>query len=402
MQKVPSVRVIVLATIVAFIFIPLIWLAAWVILTRLAGAPPSSAADLTGMLATIGGLMGAIFTVGGLIIALVAILTQIQLQDRVNQVLSRAQQVFEDKFEQDLRPAFEQRAQRQIEAALALFQASTATDWQMAESLTIEALEKYPEVEKARTNLGVRMSNEVIASIQRRMYQTVNPFMDLFQPPGLVLTTPTHGDQNASNIATLVQSRLNAEPPKVQAIRWLEEAIDKEGDQNGQLSAALALMYGVNEAYDLMMSAAAKAVTEKSALTNYLTEPNNLAMLVYGCGNDEDRIQRLGRVLNLTLPASDQEVIASLGRIDPSSANLYADWYAAETRPMNRPRSRYVTTVRIFKIVDADGGMTAQALILPYGANSYGVPPDTTTYPPALELVRKLRQEFFFVCPRNV
>jgi hypothetical protein len=150
-----------------------IWLIFWVLPAFLAyyfGKAIPSVGDVSGLLATLGGIMGAIFTVGGLVVALVAVLTQIQLQDRVNQEVSKAKQAVEDKFNNELRAEYEKRIQEQVEGILAASQASQAADWKQAEELTRIALQKHPKLQGARSALGFRLSNEVQEYFFRQLH----------------------------------------------------------------------------------------------------------------------------------------------------------------------------------------------------------------------------------------
>lgn len=80
------------ALILVALVIPMVWL---VVAPRL-GTPINS----TDQLAALGGIMAAVFTVGGLLIALAAVLTQLTLAER-------AQQLLENKYQTDLVPRFQ-------------------------------------------------------------------------------------------------------------------------------------------------------------------------------------------------------------------------------------------------------------------------------------------------------
>src|SRR6266849_5109844 len=146
------------------IVIPLAWLVIWFVLVLIAHIFGFSVSDTGSLLSVIGGAMGAVFAVGGVIVALVSILTQIQLQDRVNLEVSKAKKAVEDKFEKEIRIEYEKRIQEQVKGSLAFFRATDAVNagnWQQAEALTREALDNYPELQEARSSLAIRMSEQI-------------------------------------------------------------------------------------------------------------------------------------------------------------------------------------------------------------------------------------------------
>lgn len=107
LDRLPRLRVIF----ALLIGVPICWLVAWLIVAAFTHTPLSSASEVSGLLAGIGGIMGAIFTVGWLVIALVAVLPQLTLADQ-------AQRLMEDKFN-ELAPEFEKRADQRINGRIA-------------------------------------------------------------------------------------------------------------------------------------------------------------------------------------------------------------------------------------------------------------------------------------------
>src|SRR5712692_7639186 len=185
--------------------IPIAYLVIWTILLILARAFGFSISDAGTLLSVLGSIMGAIFAVGGLVVALVAILTQIQLRDRVEQVVEDAKQSVVNKFEQELRGEYEKQIKQQVEGMLAFFQATNAHDWKQAEKLVTEALQKYPDLPGARSFLGLRVSNEVIKHFYIQLF--VGTFGQRENLGGPV--TPMHNTQFAT---------VKPAPPKLEAI----------------------------------------------------------------------------------------------------------------------------------------------------------------------------------------
>jgi len=243
-----------------------------------------SAQDLSGILVTVGGLMGAIFTVGGLVIALAAVLTVLTIEDRVKRT-------FEDQL-----PALEKRADRQIEGYITLLRAENAPDWTTAEILTEKALSTYPDLPRARSTLGLRMANAVIDTF------------DLEHG-----TSKLHMELDPISIGR---------PPRDRAIVWLERALEHHDDPDGQTLAALALMFGASQQYDHMMRLIRRVCT--SAPTDRLDtlrKPPQLGMLVYACNVDEERLRELSDTLKTPLPIPSRDVLASIESLDLSNAS---------------------------------------------------------------------------------
>src|SRR5690242_18996760 len=253
--------------------VPLGWLALWIgaaLAAKALGIPFASARDPLGLFATLGGIMGAIFAVGGLVIALVAVLTQLQLQDRVSQVITQAQKDLEDKFNRELRPTYEEEAQKQIEGTLAWFQATIAGDWRSAERLMVEALAKYPKMQGARSTLGLRLAKEVETYFSNQLHHATQSTATLYSSSsrGVPLVSgltdvpliTTNDDAIIFDPYTIPARpffaptlRVSSGPPKMEAVDWLRKALEHGDDPDGRVSVTLPLMYGVIEWYDKMI-----------------------------------------------------------------------------------------------------------------------------------------------------
>jgi len=335
--------------------IPLSWLIVWfliILIAHIAGFPTPPTADVSGLLSTLGGLIGAVFTVGGLVVALVAILTQIQLQDRVRQEVEKAKQAVEDTFNNELRNEYEKRIQEQVEGMLDFFQATDARQWEQAEALARRALQKNPQLTGVRSYMGLRLSSEV------KLF-----FFSQLLPVSLGYTeSPATGP-------LLHQARSKPPPPKLEAIHWLEDALEHNDDPDEQASEALACMYGYSEAYNKMIDILSK-LDEKNRLS--LHDPDSLLMLVYGCGNDIYRINELMKIIRFQLPI-EQQVITSASDREPSLRDQFIDWYAIE-KSSGVDTSRMTVSIRIFRT--SDPSKEIYALVFKKGAQQRKIPPD--------------------------
>ncbi len=371
--------------------IPAGWLIVWFLLAlvvHLVGFSLPSVGDANVLLATIGSIMGAIFTVGGLIVALVAVLTQIQLQDRVKQEVDKAKQEVEDTFNNKLRIEYEKRIQDQVEGMLAFFQATSTTDWRQAEALVREALQKYPSLPGMRSYLGLLMSRKVQEYFSGLLVQNVLQKADSF-----------------ASAMYLHQLRYAEAPPKVEAIDWLKEALEHQDDPEGQVSAALTLMYGFNEAYGKMMNTVQEVRANHPALLSYLQSPNHLMMLIYACNKDQLRIQELMKALDV-LPPTEEEVRTAVQKPPTSTNELFVDWYAVELY-VEANTSKMPVKIRIFNPHIQETINVTNALIFKQGQPPIPRPdyyrePDPSKRVidlPVDELVKQLFDEFLFLCP---
>jgi hypothetical protein len=322
----------VIALLIAILVIPIGWLG----FVRLLGGSIDLKGDASGFLATIGGVMGAIFTVGGLVIAIVAILTQISLQDRIRRVLQNARKEFEgttqnakksfeeatqhsvkeiekkydddlrpeiiklatamieEKYQNDLRPDVEKRVNQQIRGHMLLLDAEEAMkafNWAKAEEITREALKLYPKVPGARSRLGLWMSEAVMYTIEQE-HRITNVF---------------------SWVARMEQQFQKAASPSLlphvsKAIVWLEEAVKNDDDLGEQCSAALTIMFGVRDGFQKMIDGIKTLKDNRQAL-DWLYQPDYLTILLDGCKSapEEHRARKdMLDSLNYPLPDLDQ------------------------------------------------------------------------------------------------
>ncbi len=397
-DKVPPLWKIVLP----LISIPVGWFVIWFLLALIAhffGIPFPSVSDMSGLLSTIGSIMGAIFTVGGLVVALVAVLTQIQLQDRIKREVSNARQEVEDTFNNELRVEYEKRIREQVEGMLAFFQAANAADWKRAEELIRIALQKYPELPRARSFLGFRMSNDV----QAYFYYLLRG--GLPQLPQRFLYPVDDASMYYTSESATQLSQPWMEPPKLDAIDWLQQALQHQDDPEGEVSAALALMYGFSEAYGKMIEALHNALDHYPDLVSYFQSPGRLMMLIYACSKDRARIQELMNVLHFPLP-TENDVQTVLSKPATMGSELFVDWYAVESQ-IGGNTSKLPATIRIYRPSIHEPVRETYAQIFRQGQQSYSFPrADFSRDPsqgvamlPINELLKQLFGEFLFLCP---
>lgn len=283
----------IIALVIAILVIPIIWL----LIARWLGGSIVLTGDASGLLSTIGGVMGAIFTVGGLVIALVAILTQISLKDRIDRVtqkaiqkvialspaiekqaLAKAETMLEEKYDTVLRLAVEKQVNQQIRGHLLLLDAEAALkayDWYIAEEKIDEALKLYSQVPCARSLLGRGLSEPVMVAFLREH--------------GI---TDYNSQMNRSTGLFSVRPPL-IPPPVSKAIDWLEDAVKHDDNPQGQVWVDLALLYGIRMDFEKMLNAINAVQDANPDVFHYLREPDYLMMLLYGCKGTPDQAHAL-------------------------------------------------------------------------------------------------------------
>ncbi|MCL5947534.1 MAG: hypothetical protein M1298_05920 [Chloroflexi bacterium] len=355
---------------VAALVIPLCWL----LVAHFFGVPVMPSASATGLLATMGGVMGAIFTVGGLVIALVAILMQLTLTERVHLLT-------EQKF-QELLPGVE----RQTRALLlwgGAHQTLMSFSWEQAEDSIRQALEQYPQLGGARSWLGLSLSTMVVTAFLTE-HDWVRANAHTLETIGSLLRhTPS------------LSSRSSTSMPVTEAIKWLETAIEHNDGSESQVREALALMYGVNRRFEKMKKAITEAIALDAAARGRLRESAYLPLLAFACSSQQ-QLSELGGLLGHTLPQPREEVCQAVEQLDPSTNSV--NWWVKRNGLPSSPDFPLVVAIAL----QTENGERRAHAWWGVGPNREDLPPNPSgqaLYLPAGELVGQLSQRFFFLCP---
>lgn len=261
------------------VVVPLVWLIA---LSHWPGKLVTP--DLPGgLLATIGGLMGAIFTVGGLLVALVSLLTQLTVEQRVRSVM---QQTFDD-----LTPRTERRLTERLTALTYLHEAQLALsapepDWNRAIASTSQAIHAFDGLQGARSQLGLALYQHYVAS---------------------VYSEQICGDQP-----------IRYSPLEKWAFDWLHDAETKDDDPEGMVAAALAVLSGLMLDTQGMMRHLTRAITSNPKQKDELRQhARSLIFLASGCQSNDpaqqaENLRALAQTLAITLPKTQEEIVQSL------------------------------------------------------------------------------------------
>lgn len=224
--------------------------------------------------------------------------------------------------------------ERKNQALILFSKAENATSLVECEKFICEALQKYPDLPGARRFLGLRLSNEV----QTHFSYLLNPgsfpqrSQRSTQSPSLAaITYYTYASMGYGQI-----SQLLPEPPKLEAIDWLQQALQHQDNPEGEVSAALALMYGFTEAYGKMISALRVTLTSYPGLVSYFQLPEHLLMVIHACTTLAS-IEEVMHVLSMKLPKIDevQQVLretADSKRNPNAFAQPYIEWYAVKSK----------------------------------------------------------------------
>ncbi len=374
------------------IFIPVTWVIIWfglALIGHFTGIPVPSIADASALLSTIGSIMGAVFAVGGLIVALVAILTQIQLEDRIQKQVNEAKNILEETFEMKIRAEYEKQIQDQIEGTLAFADATRATSWQDAEELMRKSLQKYPNLPGAYSIIGLRLSQEVELSYTNAL------FPSLLLPPAVFFGYVAPVSVQSSDMPT---SNL----PKLEAITWLENALEHQDNPEEKVSLALALMYGYNEYYDKMINILREIEGRDASLLSYFRTATRLFMLIQACSKDYGRIEEVAKAINYSLPTkADIEEAIHNPKI-PSYQPV--DWFAIE---LSNNALKMPATVGIFKPSPSN---ESYATLVRGKLQPDTIPPIDPGRDPSLgiqmlpvdDLINQISQSFFVICLKNL
>lgn len=377
--------------VVALFIFPIIWM----FLAHLAGIPLNSGANVSDMLATIGGLMGAIFTVGGLIIGLVSVLTQLSIESRIRRGFKR------------LLPELDERAKTQIEAYIAFTRADGEHDWRRAEELANEALEKWPSLKGVRSLIGERISNLVMEWFVSHEIEGQR-----------LTTTPFHGgdDSTAFGVTSIAGLDFTVTPspllfmtreqvPFYDALDWLKEAINHGEDADASLRARVALVQGTAGHFEDMKTALQETLKRNGSLRDYFLEPRNLAMLVYACRNApsfDAGLKDIGTLLKHQLPVTASDLLKTLREADMSSltsgGNVY--WVALERPGVDWSMSGKTPNLVTLHILlsGLSDERTGNAYWQHVGGSANGSIPEGMQPIKIAELVERLSRRFILVC----
>jgi hypothetical protein len=377
--KIPSIRALILL----LVGIPVGWLIIWLVLARVVGVQVSSASELSGLLAAIGGIMGAVFTVGGLVIALVAVLSQITLEDRAKSLL-------QDEFNK-LMPTMVEQADKRVAGRIAFRDAQEAMrqyDWKTAQEQVQEATNQYPELSGVRSRLALAMSRAVEQHFLDQLRNVSEPMATLYE-------------LEANRQAGIAEQPRFVAPSKGETLIRLHQAHENHDNPNGQVSSAQALLSGIDGAYDNMLVAIREALAIDPMYLEYFRTPTHLAMLLYACDNNPDLIRQVGNLIDLTLPVPEKVVRERVDQFFATPQDQFLDWYVAE-RFLGQQPSRFLATVRFWTMDDEMRGKLGHATILSHGMNPYTVPAAQSEYLPVSELVDKLARQFIFICQTDL
>lgn len=250
---------------------------------------------ITTWLAALGSIMGAVFAAAGLLLGLVAVITLLSLERRVRSAYERAHR--------ELRPMFEEQANGQIEAHISFLLAIEANDWQAAERLINEAVQRYPRLKGARAYLGTRLA-DTTGSVFRMDHMTWRSSPNL-------------------HLARALFSLRDLPLPEAQV--WLEKALEHGEDPDSQVTMRLALMHGVAERPQKMLEWLRKVPADRRS---GLLDPAYLVLLANACVSEHQTLDEVARVLGAALPVSPATLRGWIDGVDISRMPNVLDVWA--------------------------------------------------------------------------
>jgi hypothetical protein len=168
-------------------------------------------------------------------------------------------------------------------------------------------------------------------------------------------------------------------------------------------------MYAIEGRHDKMIEAIAQARALNPEQLNYLALPYQLWILASACRTSESRLQQLGIALDSSLPATHDDVAASVEQYTPNPAsNAVRAWYVVPRPPVHeQPQAvAFPANLYLFISINDDGTSKIAARYFgPAGPGAYS-PEDIPhaddsglVQPQAIDdLVNRLLQRFLFVC----
>src|SRR5207245_1577775 len=106
------------------------------------------------------------------------------------------------------------------------------------------------------------------------------------QPLQRVILSVDEASMYYTSVYSTQFSQLQTEPPKLEAVDWLQDALQHQENPEGEVAASLALMYGFSEAYGKMIDALHASLASYPHLVSYFQPPDRLLMLIYACNKD--------------------------------------------------------------------------------------------------------------------
>src|SRR5258708_5164666 len=111
------------------------------------------------------------------------------------------------------------------------------------------------------------------------------------------------------------------------AIRFLEESVNSDTDAEALLY--LACMYGYRDEYDAMIIYTKKAVKIDEEIKERFQEVIILLTLMRACGNNRDRMEKLGKSIGMELPVSKEGFCRAMRKVDwVERRGTYLNWTA--------------------------------------------------------------------------
>lgn len=136
------------------------------------------------------------------------------------------------------------------------------------------------------------------------------------------------------------------------AVRFLEESVASDPDAEALLY--LACMYGYRDEYDAMLASTKKAIKLDEDIKEQFQENTVLLTLISACGNNRDRMEKLGKVISLELPVSKEDFCRAMRKVDwVAQRSTFLNWTAIKKPGRTGDQGRY--TIKTMAADDTNG-----------------------------------------------
>jgi tetratricopeptide (TPR) repeat protein len=308
-----------------------------------------------------------LFAIGGILVAIVALIPTFWIEGKIRDAKKEvAQEIFEEVKEN---------MQHLSKAQMMIFDAdrylSPAT-LLIRDSIIQEAVNLWPtfKIDEYR-KLSMAFSSAVIQDF----YQTASSgvIQGVSIPKGQMLVY------------------IN------KAIFYLEETVKSSKNPERDSLVNLACMYGCVGRYEIMIRTIEKAIKEDENARDDFQEFKRLSLLIYACGINRQKIEKLGKKIGKELPLSKDEFIRIVKKVDLQSLNGYINFFGIKKRRSGTEEWNYM--IQISAAIDKQGQRLVCGLYLTFESkDSKHIPPVANQLVSIEEFFDEVDKELFVIC----
>ena len=307
-----------------------------------------------------------LFAIGGILVAIVTLIPTFLIEGRIRDAKKEvSQEIFEEVKEN---------MQRLSKAQMLIFEAdryrSPAT-LLIRDSLIQEAVNLWPAFKQEEYR---KLSSAFSWAITTEFYQGLGM--------GII--------QGISIQKGMMDMYIN------RAIFYLEETVQNSEVPDRYPLENLACMYGYAGRYDDMIRAIENAVKFDENAKDDFQEAKRLSLLMYACGSDRHRIEKLGKKIGKELPLSKDEFIQTIKKVDLQSVRGYINFFAIKKHRSATEEYRYVIKITA---VDEQGQRVVCGLYLTLeDKDRHDIPPAANQTVSMEDFFDEVDKELYVIC----